>query len=460
MGAREGRCPHRAGLKTSLKERGDNVEALIGIVVLVVGLLISVALHELGHMIPAKRFGVRVSEYFVGFGPTLWSRQRGETEYGLKAVPLGGYVKLVGMIPPAEAVKPVKLRGWAGALIGDARDAAVAEVHEGEDHRAFYRLAWWKKVIVMAGGPVVNLVLAAVIFTVVFSGFGVPQPVPTVYDVAACVPATGAAECAATDPVSPALEAGLRPGDTVVAVDGQPVTRWTDLTSVVAASAGQSVVLTVEREGRELDLRLVPAPRERAVLDSAGAPVLDDAGQPVTETVGYLGVYPTSATVRQPWWTGLSVTGQQITAIAPIIVRLPVEVYHVGLAMLGIQERDNTGIMGVVGVGRAAGEIASADVEGYTLTDRVADMLLLLGSLNLALFMFNMIPLVPLDGGHIASALWQAIKNGWARVRGLATPRPVDVARMMPLAYGVFGLLIVMTVVLVVADIVAPVQLA
>ena len=116
----------------------------VGIAVLVVGLLISIALHEVGHMVPAKKFGVRVSQYFVGFGPTLWSRQGKETEYGLKAIPLGGYVRLVGMIPPADQVKPLKSTGKAATLIEDSRAVAVEEMHEGEDHRAFYRLAWWK----------------------------------------------------------------------------------------------------------------------------------------------------------------------------------------------------------------------------------------------------------------------------------------------------------------------------
>src|SRR6188768_509199 len=182
---------------------------VLGIVVLIVGLLASVALHELGHMFPAKRFGVRVSEYFVGFGPTLWSTQRGETEYGFKAIPLGGFVRLVGMIPPVDVVKPVRVRGWAGRVIGDARDASVSEIREGGDGRAFYHLEWWKKVIVMAGGPVVNLVLAAILFSVVLTGFGTPQQTLTVRDIVACVPAAGTAECAATDPASPAAAAGL-----------------------------------------------------------------------------------------------------------------------------------------------------------------------------------------------------------------------------------------------------------
>src|SRR6187549_3064798 len=145
---------------------------LLGIVIFLLGLLISIGLHELGHMIPAKKFGVRVSEYFVGFGPTLWSRKGKETEYGFKAIPLGGYVKLVGMIPPEEAVKPVRGHGRIAQVIADARSASVDEIQDGEDHRAFYHLTWWRKVIVMFGGPFVNLVLAVLLFTVVLVGIG------------------------------------------------------------------------------------------------------------------------------------------------------------------------------------------------------------------------------------------------------------------------------------------------
>lgn len=155
--------------------------ALLGIVVVVVGLLVSIAWHELGHMWPAKRFGVKVSEYFVGFGPTLWSTRRGETEYGIKAIPLGGYVRLVGMVPPTYAVKSAAVRGWGKTLVADARAVSEAEIGE-DDARAFYHLSWWRKVIVMAGGPVMNLILAIALFTVVLSGMGVPTQTSTVRD--------------------------------------------------------------------------------------------------------------------------------------------------------------------------------------------------------------------------------------------------------------------------------------
>lgn len=431
--------------------------AVIGVVIFVVGLLVSIALHEVGHMVPAKKFGVRVSEYFVGFGPTLWSRKGKETEYGVKAIPLGGYVRLVGMIPPEDVVKPVRGTGRIAQLIADTRASSVDEVHEGEDHRAFYRLVWWKKVIVMFGGPVVNLILAVLLFTVVLTGIGLPGATTSVSEVLPCVPAAGATECADTAPASPASVAGLESGDTVTAVNGTPVSEWTDITAVVAASPGVPVTLTVDRAGSPVELQVTPAPYDRPQYDDAGQPITNPDGTAVTETVGYVGVVPTSELQPQPITAGAELTWFYLTQTVKVVATLPVALYHVTLAALGMEERSDTGVLGIVGVGRIAADVASADVEGYDLTMKIADMLMLLAGLNLALFVFNMIPLVPLDGGHIASALWQAIKNGWARLRKLPKPAPVDVARMMPLAYGVFGLLLVMGGILIWADIVAPV---
>ena len=176
-----------------------------------------------------------------------------------------------------------------------------------------------------------------------------------------------------------------------------------------------------------------------------------------TDTVGYLGIVPTSEVVRQEPLAGVTYAWTATTQTVKAIITLPVAIYHTFLATIGVEERSQTSIMGIVGVGRIAGDVTSANIEGYGVVEKMGDMLLLLGGLNLALFAFNMIPLVPLDGGHIASAFWQGIKNGWARLRRLPKPRYVDVARMMPLAYGVFGALILMGAILVVADIVAPV---
>lgn len=435
------------------------MDTIIGIVVLVVGLLVSIALHEVGHMMPAKRFGVRVSEYFVGFGPTLWSRKRGETEYGIKAIPLGGFVRLVGMVPPQERVKPVRGPRWAVSLIADAREASVEEIEPGEDHRAFYHLSWWRKIIVMFGGPAVNLVLAALLFTVVLSTIGTPTASLTVGAVAECVPAAGALECEDGDPASPAEEAGIEAGDTITAVNGTAVTQWSEATALIAARPGQETAIEVDRDGEALSLTIVPAERERSVIGDDGEVVTNASGVELTETVGYLGVFSELRAKRQPLTAGTELTGDYLALTADVIVTLPAHVWDVSKAALGMQERSNESIMGVVGVGRVAGEITGTQADGYGLTQKFGDMLMLLGGLNLALFAFNMIPLLPLDGGHIASALWQGIKNGWAKLRKRARPAPVDVARMMPLAYGVFGVLLLMGAILIYADIVAPVTL-
>ncbi|SEJ49090.1 M50 family metallopeptidase [Demequina mangrovi] len=431
---------------------------VVGWLVLIVGLLVSVALHELGHMIPAKRFGVRVSEYFVGFGPKIWSRKGKETEYGLKAIPLGGYVRLIGMIPPADRVKPVRGTGRVARLIADTREASVEEIPEGQDHRAFYHLTWWRKAIVMFGGPVVNLIIGVLLFTGVLFAMGTAgDPTLTVRSVSECVTAVDQVECTADDPVAPAAAAGLEAGDTITAVDGTAVSTWEDFTSYVAARPDQEIILTVERAGDELELAITPALRERYVFEDDYTVATDAAGDPVTEEVGFVGLSPVTPT-EHSLGAGLEYTGYVFTATVDAVAHLPSKVYDVALAATGAEERGTDSLMSVVGVGRVAGEISAADVDGYGIGGKVADMLMLLGSLNIALFAFNMIPLVPLDGGHIASAFWQGIKNGWARLRGLPRPAPVDVARMMPVAYGVFALLLAMGAILIYADIVAPVS--
>jgi membrane-associated protease RseP (regulator of RpoE activity) len=421
----------------------------LGIAFLVVGLMVSIALHEFGHMVPAKRFGVKVSEYFVGFGPTLWSRKRGETEYGVKAFPLGGYVRLVGMVPPGSAVKPLRVRGWMRDVIEDARSASEAEIGE-DDARAFYHLAWWRKVIVMAGGPVVNLVIAVFIFTAVYSGMGVPTQTLTVRETVACVPATGTSVCTAADTASPASLAGLKAGDTFVSVDGQLFSKWPDLTAYVSARPGVPLTVVVHRAGTNVTLNLTPASVQRALASNPNA----------TETVGYMGVYAATERQRQPIGTGASLTGQYTFQTFGVVAHLPQQLWHIARASMGLEERSPTSVTGLIGVGREAGNVASSNASGVTWVDKLQQELLLLAVLNLSLFVFNALPLVPLDGGHIASAIWQAIKNGWARSRNAPRPAPVDVARMMPVAYGVFGILILMSLVLVFADIVAPVHVA
>ncbi|ROS77135.1 RIP metalloprotease [Cellulomonas sp. PhB143] len=435
---------------------------IVGIVVVVVGVLASIALHEVGHMVPARRFGVRVSQYMVGFGPTLWSRVRGETEYGLKAVPLGGYVRLVGMYPPAPAgaVAADRPTGFFGRLVADAREQSTEEVRPGEEGRAFYHLSAPKKVVVMLGGPVMNLVIALVLLLVVDVGIGLPTATTTVASVVPCVTSTSAttapSTCTADDPQSPAAAAGLEPGDEIVAVGGTAVTGWDQMVGLIDGAAGTPTEVDVVRGGARTTLTVTPAPVQRQVVSAAGTPVVDGDGDPVTRPGGYVGLAPTSERVSQPVSSVPGAVWDQVAATAGVVVTLPAKIVGVAEAAFGGQERDATSVMGVVGVGRIAVDAAESD---SPVVDRLAFLLSLLASLNVALFVFNLIPLLPLDGGHVVNALYEGAKRQVARVRGAPRPGPADVARMMPVAYVMFVVLVGVGGLLIYADIVNPVTI-
>ncbi len=431
---------------------------VIGVLVLVLGVLVSIALHEVGHMVPAKRFGVRVSQYMVGFGPTLWSRTRGEPEYGIKAIPAGGYVRLIGMYPTPEAVGSPPVRGFFSRMAADAREASAEEILPGQDHRAFYRLSTPKKLVVMLGGPVMNLVIAVVLLAVTFVGIGTPASSTTLASVSACVlPADSTAtECTDSDPAAPGAAAGLLPGDTVVSYDGVAIDSWDELSGLIRGSADEAVPIVVERDGEQVALTVTPVVADRPVVDDDGQVVTDDAGATVTSSVGFLGISPGTELQRQPVSEVLTVTGDAVWQTVKAVVTLPANIGSVAQAAFGGQ-RDDTGVLGPVGIARLAGSVASTDTPGVGIAERVASILSLLASLNIALFVFNLVPLVPLDGGHIAAALWEGIKRQVARLRKLPRPRPADAARLQPLALAVFVLLGGVGVLLAYADIVNPV---
>ncbi|WP_129337703.1 M50 family metallopeptidase [Cellulomonas endophytica] len=425
------------------------MDYLVGVVVVVVVLLASIALHEVGHMVPAKRFGVRVSQYMVGFGPTLWSRTRGETEYGVKAIPAGGYVRLVGMYPTAQAVGDPPVRSAWSRLAADARAASAEEIHPGEDHRAFYRLSTPKKLVVMLGGPVMNLLIAAVLLTVVYVGIGVPAASTTVASVADCVLPADATACTAEDPPGPAAEAGLRAGDRVVAFDGTPVDSWDALSALIREAGGRAdVPLVVERDGARVTLDVTPAVAER--------PVLAEDGTTSTATVGYLGVSAATVTERVSPLAVPGLLAERTWGTAEVVATLPARFVDLAERTFTGQERDLTSIVGPVGITRFGGEIAAADA-GAAL--EVASLLELLAGLNIALFVFNLLPLPPLDGGHVVAALWEGASRRLARVRGRERLRPFDTARLVPVAYGVFLLMGGMGLVVLYADVVNPVRL-
>lgn len=425
----------------------------LGVIVFVIGVAASIGLHELGHMYPAKKFGIKVTQYFIGFGNTIWSTRRGETEYGLKMIPLGGYVKLVGMLPPARGADPHEVRktntGMFTQLVSDARDAEYEHVTDADMDRLFYRKPWWQKFIVMAGGPTVNILIAVFLFMVVFMGFGALTPTTTVQAVSDCAisDAEAGRTCRASDPETPASKAGLESGDRITSFNGRAITSWDQLSDLIRANGAREADITFDRDGRE-----------RSVSVSTSVLARADKDDPTrTVDVGFLGVTPTEDYERQGPVYVAQVMGDYVEGTAKAIWHLPVRMVDVTKAAFGA-DRDPEGPISVVGASRVAGE--SFTIDDPTWSERAQRVLLLLAGLNMFLALFNFIPLLPLDGGHIAGALWEAVRRGIATLRGRPDPGYVDVAKMLPVAYGVGALLMLMSVILIYADIVNPVSLS
>ncbi|MBS1905936.1 MAG: site-2 protease family protein [Actinobacteria bacterium] len=435
-----------------------------GLLFVLVGLGVSIALHELGHLVPAKLFGVHVGQYMIGFGPRLFSKKIGETEYGVKALPVGGFISMSGMYPPSPPAEDgsdrpqSRSRGAFRTLIQDARAANDETIDPERASRVFYLLPVWKRVIVMFGGPFMNLVLAVVIFTVLLSGIGLQQGTTTIGSVSQCVLPAGSTQtaCTASDPIAPAAEAGVKPGDRIVAVDGKDVTTFAEASAIIQASPGKTIPLVVERNGSRLTLQLTPVAAQRQEADANGHAVVDDKGNAVLHTVGYAGVGAQLAYVQQPLGAGFEQAMANTGSVVQLIGNLPVRLWDVGVSLVTGTPRDPNGPLSVIGVGRIAGEVAAADAP---LLNRFAVLLSLMGSLNIALFVFNLIPLLPLDGGHIVVALWDGLKRAWAKLFQRPKPKPVDATRLVPLTIVVAVLLIGMGGLLFVADLFHPVTL-
>jgi membrane-associated protease RseP (regulator of RpoE activity) len=392
---------------------------LLGWLIFLVALLVSVMLHESGHFVMAKRFGMKASRYFVGFGPTIWSTWRGETEYGIKALPLGGFVKIEGM-------------------------TSIDEVDPEDEPRTFRRAPAWQRLIVLAAGSFMHFLIAALIIFGLALCLGVENDNTTqLGTVAACTPASNAAlqdgaSCTG-QAESPAKEAGLRVGDTVTAFDGTKVSGWTQLSGlIVKVKAGTGVTLTVDRDGRTVILRTTLAS--------------------VPGHGGYLGVAPAAVFQRQGFFSSVKYVGtgfgETITGSVSALGHLPAAIPDLFAA-----DRSSTAagsVSSVVGAARDTGSAVAAHVGWQYKVDFV---LLLIASLNIFVGVFNLLPLLPLDGGHIAVVLWGMVKSGFARLRRRPDPGLVDYRKLVPLTTGVTLVLFAFALLLILADIINPVNL-
>jgi membrane-associated protease RseP (regulator of RpoE activity) len=425
---------------------------VLGIVFVLVGIALSIGLHELGHFLPAKRFGVSVRQFMIGFGPTVYSKQRGETEFGFKALPLGGYILMEGMYPPAQ--KPY--RGLFANWIREARKEIDEQQVAVALDQQFHQLSTWKKITIMLGGPMMNFFLGVVLIATALSGIGTLQNSLTVQQVYACVDAASDGSCPAGAPQSPALAAGMQAGDRVVSVNGVGVANWSEVTDLMAERGQAPSALVVLRDGANTALIITPVFMERAVYDDQGSLQLDSAGVPITELRPILGIRLEAETKPMPLADSLGYSLNATAAMFGFIADLPAQVYQVFASTFGTAERDPYGAVSVVGVGQLAGELTAADIG---VDAKLASLLMLLGSLNIALFAFNLVPLLPLDGGHVAGALYEGAKRRIVKATTGKDPGPVDTAKALPIAYIVWLLLIVTGMVLILADLVNPITL-
>ena len=386
---------------------------LLGVVIFVVAVLISVILHELGHFLTAKKFGMKATQFFVGFGQTLWSTRRGETEYGIKALPVGGFVKIVGM-------------------------TELEDVDPADEPRSFRRHPGWQRIIVLAAGSFMHFVLAFVLLFMLAAGIGLAgaSTSTAVGAIDTCVPSSLTAACKPSNPASPAKQAGIRAGDKVIAVAGVPVRNWTQMGKALRSqSAGKPVAVTVQRGGKQLTLH----PSLAVIHGRQGS---------------YLGVSPVVVFQRTGPVGGVSYAGgkfgQVLAGSAGLVASLPKTIPD-----LFAKNRAN-GPVSMVGAADITGQVVAAPI-GWQA--RAAVVLLLVATINIFIGVFNLLPLLPLDGGHLAIVIYERCRAWLARLRGKPDPGPVDFRRFIPVSVGVFALLVGYGLLVIMADIVNPVHI-
>jgi membrane-associated protease RseP (regulator of RpoE activity) len=400
------------------------VTFVLGVVLFALGIGASLALHEAGHMYTAKAFGMKVRRYFIGFGPTLFSFRRGETEYGLKAIPAGGFCDIAGM-------------------------TALEELSDPDDRkRAFIRFSVWRRVVVLSAGALTHFVLGIVLIYVMAVSTGLPNlnPAPTpavVSKVSPCIAVQANGSCQPGSP-APARDAGLQPGDRVLAVGGTPVRDFDGLVTAIHSRSGPTEV-RFDRNGQQ----------RTVVIDVARVPISSLGGKG-DEIVGAIGVSPPRESVVSPRVGPVDAIGQTVgftgtmfantwQALKEFPQRIPAL-----LDRIAGKDRPNTPVS-VVGASVLGGDAAGLGAWWF--------FLVLLVTLNLFLGVFNLLPLLPLDGGHIAVNLYEGARNAVRRATGRPNGPPVNYTRLMPLTYAVVLVFIGVSLLTLTADIVNPIRL-
>ena len=389
---------------------------LLGVLIFVVALLFSIMLHEAGHFLTAKKFGMKVTQFFVGFGQTLWSRRKGETEYGVKVIPAGGYVKIVGM-------------------------TEMEDVDPADEPRSFRRQPGWQRIIVLAAGSFMHFALAFLLLFALAVGVGLASPstATTVGAIDSCVPASLTAGCTAADPASPAKQVGIKAGDNIIAVGGTPVRNWDQMGKVIRRQpAGTPVSVTVERGGRQVTLHPSPA----VIHGRQGS---------------YLGISPVIAFQRSSPLGAVSYAGSQFGQIMAGSVKVVASLPRAIPDLFAKNRASTPGgqVTSVVGAGDVTGQVIASKI-GWQ--PKVSLVLLIVASLNIFVGAFNLLPLLPLDGGHLAVVIYERCRAWLARLRGRPDPGPVDFRKLIPVSVGVFALLVGLGLLLIMADLVNPVH--
>ena len=371
------------------------MEGALGAVGVLVAIVLFVVAHEAGHYFAAKATGMKVTEFFLGFGPRIWSTRRGETEYGIKPIFLGAYVKIIGM-------------------------SSIDEVDPADEGRAYRDKPFWAKSVVVLAGVAANFLLAFMIFfgLVLWSGDQIPTTeVSAVVELADGVP-------------SPAAEAGIRPGDVITGVAGQPTQSWDPLVERIRGLAGEEVVLDVTRDGTPLEIPVVIGER---IDPASGGPE------------GFLGVSP--GFDRRPVGVleGVGRSAAEMAAQVTGTFQVFGQIFRFdNLAELaggitGNEVSDEirpVSLIGLAQIGSQAEELGAAR------------LLYIMAAVNVVLGTINALPLFPLDGGHFAVALFEKVFR-----------RKVDIRALVPVAVLVIGAIGLLGVLSIVLDIVNPIQL-